>query len=68
MVLIELMFDTYFGSRSKSGLVLVTKGHHTYVKHRDVAHVLWVILHVEYNNNGVIAILAHLGEPGYKVR
>ena len=33
-----------------------------------MAHVLWAILHVEYNGNGVLAIFVHLGEPSYKFR
>ena len=33
-----------------------------------MAHVLWAILHVEYNGNGVLAISVHLGEPSYEVR
>ena len=33
-----------------------------------MAHVLWAILHVEYNGDGVLANGVHLGEPSYKVR
>ena len=40
--------------------------HKTHI--RGVAYVLWDILHVEYNGNGVLAILVHLGKPSYKVR
>ena len=30
--------------------------------------VLWAILHVEYNGDGLLAIWVHLGEPSYKAR
>ena len=33
-----------------------------------MAHVLWDILHVEYNGDGLLAIWVHLGEPSCKVR
>ena len=33
-----------------------------------MAHVLWAILHVEYNGDGFLANRVHLGEPSYKVR
>ena len=33
-----------------------------------MAHVFWAILHVEYNGDGLLAILVHLGEPSNKVR
>ena len=32
------------------------------------AHLLWAILHVKYDGDGLFAIRAHLGEYRYKVR
>ena len=32
-----------------------------------MAHLLWAILHVKYNGDGILAIWAHLGEVRYKV-
>ena len=47
------MFDSKLGLRSR----LVTKGNHTLnAKIRGVAHVLWPILYVEYNGDGLVAI------------
>ena len=44
----------------------VTKGHHTQNTYmRGVEHVLWDILHEEYDVDGCLAILAHLGETRY---
>ena len=54
---------------SVQGQDQVIKGHHTlYTNIRGVAHVLWAILHVEYNRDGLLAIWVHLGGPSYKVR
>ena len=41
---------------------------HKNIRFRVVAHVLWVILHVEYGGDGFLVIRAHLGESRYKVR
>ena len=60
------MFDTQFGSRSRSGQFQVKKGHHTqntYIK--GVAHLLRDILHVKYVGDYIILIRAHLGESRY---
>ena len=35
---------------------------------RDVAHLLWAILHVEYDGDGILSIRAHLCESRIQIQ